>query len=133
MKLKRFRYLIIVVFAVLVMFSKPNCNVADEDLYKLTISSFNDSFIGYYTLDSTRYVIPTSEIFYENGIYTYEKPLGSLTTLDVRVAGVSGNTSFLTVDLYKDDVNVGFREGTAGDANHFSTVSFSYTASDSRD
>lgn len=128
-KSKFFGHIIFALFAV-IFFSAANCNISDDDeYYKLVIFSYNDSFMGAYTIDGDLYPIETGDIKYENNIYYYEKFLGSLTTLEVDVAGVSTTTSFLKIVLYQDDENVGSATGRPGD-NIPAQASFSYTAPD---
>ncbi|MCL2026653.1 MAG: hypothetical protein FWG92_07610 [Leptospirales bacterium] len=105
------------------------CNLDDDNYYKLVITSFDDTFTAGYTIDSTFYPIEPSEIEVKGAIYTYSKGLGSLTSLEVDVAGKT-NTSFLKVALYQNEQLVSSQRAEPGynDRNLF--ISFTYTATE---
>ena len=132
-KIKRLRHLIIIALAALMLFSKTNCNTNDDDLYKLEIASSIDSFTGYYYIDGNRNTIDPAEIIFENDTYFYEKSLGSLTTLILQVNGASTATARIDVYLFRDKDLVGTEFGTSSNNSYVASVSFKYTAPDTRD
>jgi hypothetical protein len=99
----------------------------DENHYKLVIFSYFGSFIGTYTLDSDVYIIRSADIVYDSGIYTYSKGLGSLTNLDVDIAGDPA-TTFLKVVLYQNNEKADSTSASRTEAGASVSINFSYAA-----
>ncbi len=132
MKSRRLKAILLITLFPFLFSMNTGCELADdEEMYKIVVQSYNDSFIGTYTVDGHSHIIDTSSISSVSSVYVYEKKLGSLTSLDVDVSGASGaTTTFLKVTLYMDDEYLDSASDSRSETDDIVYVSLSYSTDD---
>jgi hypothetical protein len=133
MKSRRLKAILLIILFPLLFSMNMGCEMADDDeIYKLVIYSLGGGFSGIYMLDNelTSFSCTTSD---SNGVYTYEKKLGSFTSIDVDAYGLTSSTSYIKAILYKDDDKLSSDSDSYDSDDGNATISLSYTTDDSDD